>query len=117
MVESKLNKEKDRMKEFQSIIEKYIISYKANQSKIERRNTIRQFKEDAVEIAACAEEYKLATDAAGEQENNIAGFRTELARMETAQNDVKNALLDDKNSCSDELARIEYENILMKYNA
>ena len=29
--------------------------------------------------------------------------------METAQNDVKNALLDDKNSCSDELARIEYE--------
>ena len=109
VVESKLNKEKDRMKEFQSIIEKYIISYKANQSKIERRNTIRQFKEDAVEIAACAEEYKLATDAAGEQENNIAGFRTELARMETAQNDVKNALLDDKNSCSDELARIEYE--------
>ena len=109
IVESKLNKEKDRMKEFQSIIEKYIISYKANQSKIERRNTIRQFKEDAVEIAACAEEYKLATDAAGEQENNIAGFRTELARMETAQNDVKNALLDDKNSCSDELARIEYE--------
>ena len=53
------------MKEFQSIIEKYIISYKANQSKIERRNTIRQFKEDAVEIAACAEEYKACNGRGG----------------------------------------------------
>ena len=29
-IESKLNREKDRMKEFQSIVEKYIISYKDN---------------------------------------------------------------------------------------
>lgn len=108
-VESKLNKEKDRMKEFQTIIEKYVISYKANQSKIERRNTIRQFQQDAVEIASGAEEYKLVTDRVAEQENSIAGFRALLARMETAQNDAKKALLDDKAVCGAELARIEYE--------
>ncbi|MDE7324299.1 MAG: hypothetical protein K2N73_16620 [Lachnospiraceae bacterium] len=108
-VESKLNKEKDRMKEFQNIIEKYVISYKANQSKIDRRNTIRQFKEDALEISACAGEYKLVTDKVEEQENSIAGFRALLARMETDQSEVKNRLLGDKAECDDELARIEYE--------
>ncbi|MDE6363519.1 MAG: hypothetical protein K2L86_04530 [Lachnospiraceae bacterium] len=109
IVENKLKKEKDRMKEFQTIIEKYVISYKANQSKIERRNTIRQFKEDAVEISSSAEEYKLVNDEVEEQENSIAGFRALLARMETAQNDVKKSLLDDKAACGAELARIEYE--------
>lgn len=108
-VESKLNREKDRMKEFQSIIEKYVLSYKANQSKIERRNTIRQFKEDAVEISACAGEYKLVTDKVEEQENSIAGFRALLARMETEQGEAKKSLLDDKAECDAALMRIEYE--------
>lgn len=108
-VENKLNKEKDRMKEFQNIIEKYVISYKANQSKIERRNTIRQFKEDASEIASSAGEYKLVTDAVEEQENRIAGFRDLLAQMETAQNEARDGLLADKAACAKELARIEYE--------
>ncbi|MDE5825670.1 MAG: hypothetical protein K2H91_13435, partial [Lachnospiraceae bacterium] len=108
-VESKLNKEKDRMKEFQNIIEKYVISYKANQSKIERRNTIRQFKEDAVEIAASAGEYKFVTDKVEEQENSIAGFRDLLTQMETQENAARDQLLEDKAGCDQELARIEYE--------
>ena len=108
-VESKLNKEKDRMKEFQNIIEKYVISYKANQSKIERRNTIRQFKEDASEIAASAGEYKLVTDKVEEQENRIAGFRDLLAQMERTQSEARDRLLADKAECGRELARIEYE--------
>lgn len=112
-VESKLNKEKDRMKEFQNIIEKYVISYKANQSKIARRNTIRQFREDALEISASAGGYKLVTDKVEEQENMIAGFRALLLRMETEQNDTKNHLLDSKAECDAELERIAYE----KYSA
>ncbi|MDE7479074.1 MAG: hypothetical protein K2M91_14230, partial [Lachnospiraceae bacterium] len=100
---------KDRMKEFQNIIEKYVISYKANQSKIERRNTIRQFKEDAAEIAESAKEYKLVTDKVEEQENCIAGFRDLLTQMETEQNAAKERLLEDKAGCDQELARIEYE--------
>lgn len=108
-VESKLNKEKDRMKEFQNIIEKYVISYKANQSKIARRNTIRQFQEDAAQIASAASGYRLVTDKVEEQENTIAGFRILLARMETEQNDARNHLLGDKAECDAELARIAYE--------
>lgn len=108
-VESKLNKEKDRMKEFQNIIEKYVLSYKANQSKIERRNTIRQFQEDAAEIAVTAGEYKLVTDKVREQENSIAGFRELLTQMEADWNGERDRLLSHKAECGRELARIEYE--------
>ena len=108
-VESKLNREKDRMKEFQNIIEKYVISYKANQSKIARRNTICQFKEDAAEIFSSASEYKLMTDKVEEQENSIAGFRALLVRMEAEQDEAKARLLDDMAECDEKLARIAYE--------
>lgn len=108
-VESKLNREKDRMKEFQNIIEKYVISYKANKSKIERRNTIQQFQEDAAEIRMVADEYQLVTNRLEEQENRIAGFRDMVQRMEEEQNTVKNSLLEQKTAYEQELAHIEYE--------
>ena len=37
-VESKLNREKNRMKEFQKLLEKYVAQYQDNQSKIRRRD-------------------------------------------------------------------------------
>ena len=45
-VESKLNRDRNRMKEFQNIVEKYVEQYKNNRSKIERRDTIRRFCEE-----------------------------------------------------------------------
>lgn len=108
-VESKLNKEKDRMKEFQNIIEKYVISYKANKSKIERRNTISQFQEDSKEILAKASEYKLVTDQVEVQENNIAGFRGKMIQLENEENAAKEVLLKEKAECEEGLARTEYE--------
>ena len=47
-IEKKLNRDTDRIKEFQNIIGKYVIMYKDNKSKIERRDTILKFKEDMV---------------------------------------------------------------------
>ena len=44
-VESKLNKDQNRMKEFQAILEKYVGQYKENQSKIQQRDTVRRFQE------------------------------------------------------------------------
>lgn len=108
-VESKLNREKDRMKEFQNIIEKYVISYKANKSKIERRNTINQFKEDAAEIKSAADDYLQVTTQVEEQENRIAGFRNLVQQMENEENAKKNDFLAQKTECEKELAHIEYE--------
>ena len=56
-VEGKLNKEKNRMREFQSIMGKYAGQYKDNQSKIRRRDTIRLFKEEGMRIEEKALQY------------------------------------------------------------
>ena len=41
-VESKLNRGKNRMQEFQSILEKYVGQYKDNKYKMKRRDAIEQ---------------------------------------------------------------------------
>lgn len=46
-VESKLNQDENRIKQFQSILLKYIRQYRENQSKIERKDTILKFQQDA----------------------------------------------------------------------
>ena len=46
-VESKLNRGKNRMQEFQSILEKYVGQYKDNQSKMKRRDAIEKFREES----------------------------------------------------------------------
>lgn len=43
-VEDKLNRERNRMKEFQNLLEKYVAQYQDNQSKIRRRDAIRLFR-------------------------------------------------------------------------
>lgn len=73
-VEGKLNKEKNRMREFQSIMGKYAGQYKDNQSKIRRRDTIRLFKEEGDRIREKALQYQEVETRKGEQENRIAGF-------------------------------------------
>ena len=61
-VESKLNKEKNRMKEFQDTLEKYVGQYKENKSSIKRYDTIQKFKEEAVKIRERAQEYQRAEE-------------------------------------------------------
>lgn len=77
-VESKLNKDKNRMKEFQNIIEKYITQYKDNRSKIKRRDTIRHFQEEGEKISKEAISYHNALKQIAFHENRIAGLREEL---------------------------------------
>lgn len=57
-VESKLNKEKNRMKEFQDTLEKYVGQYKENKSSIKRYDTIQKFKLEAGAIREKAEDYQ-----------------------------------------------------------
>ena len=110
-IESKLNKDKNRIKEFQSILEKYAGQYKDNRSKIKRRDTIRQFKEEANGIQTQAEEYQNAETEEGKQQNKIAWFIHDvnglLSQTEKAHDHAKEVLegLDQK------LSRVEYEEL------
>lgn len=95
-IESKLNKDKNRIKEFQSILEKYAGQYKDNRSKIKRRDTIRQFKEEANAIQIQAEEYQNAETEEGKQQNKIAWFIHDvnglLSQTEKAHDHAKEVL-------------------------
>ncbi len=81
-VENKLNKDKNRMIEFQGILEKYVGQYKDNQSKIKRRDAIRLFQEQAVRIGEKNQRYLECGISVGEQVNRIACFREKLEELQ-----------------------------------
>ena len=110
-VESKLNKEKNRMKEFQSILEKYAGQYKDNQSKIKRRDTIRMFKEEAGRIRERAEEYQNADEKERRQENRIACFLKELNMLHDSTQERYQTAIAEVETIQTEIARVEYEDL------
>lgn len=110
-VESKLNKDKNRMKEFQTIVEKYVGQYKDNQSKIKRRDNIRSFKEEAVRIQEKAEVYRDAGCREAEQENKIAYFIQELNRLQNLTQEEHQSVLDRIEEIRKSIARVEYEKL------
>lgn len=77
-VENKLNKDRNRMKEFQNIMFKYVRQYKDNRAKIERRDTIRRFREEADGILQRAQAYQQSSQNVSDCENRIRSFRTQM---------------------------------------
>lgn len=110
-VESKLNKERNRMKEFQSILGKYVGQYKDNQSKIKRRDTIRLFRQEAEEISQRARMYEEAEQKEKSQENLVAQF---IARLNGLHEDTEKQYeerLGEIEKSSEKIARVEYERL------
>lgn len=110
-VESKLNKEKNRMKEFQDTLSKYVGQYKANQASIMRHNTIQLFKEDAVRIRKKAEDYREAECGEHMQENVIANFIAELDRLHKVAEEEEKNVEERIEEILSRLALVEYEKI------
>lgn len=110
-VENKLNKEQNRIREFQSIVEKYIGQYKENQSKIQQRDVIRQFNQEAVGIREKAETYQAAADGEKAQENQIISFAHAIGdlRQETAKK--HNQVLEEIAHIQEQIARAAYEKL------
>ena len=111
---SKLNREQDRMKEFQTIIEKYVRMYKDNKSKIDRRDTILKFKEDMGEVEQTAKDYLEAEQKVKSSENRIAGFLQELYRLEEIANENLGKLQEESRDCEERQAYIFYEKLSME---
>ncbi len=114
-VEQKLNKEKNRMKEFQSILEKYVGQYKDNQSKIKRRDAIRAFQEEAKRIREQNQKYLKSEASVHAQENKIAAFRQELELLYQQVNakEQENHRLTEE--LKQELSRLNYEKLSEEY--
>ncbi len=108
-VEKKLNKEKNRMKEFQGIVEKYTAQYKDNQSKIKRRDTIEAFREEAQGARQDALRCQAAEEEVALHKNRIADFIRQVKLLLSAQQqnalDVAKRIED----IAAELSYLEYE--------
>lgn len=110
-VESKLNKEKNRMKEFQDTLGKYVGQYKANQASIKRHDTIRLFKQEAAAIQETAEDYRKAECEELEQENLVANFISELNRLHEISEREEAKVQESTEEIQARLKRVEYERI------
>ncbi|MGN0158619.1 MAG: hypothetical protein ACI39W_05700 [Brotaphodocola sp.] len=110
-IENKLNKDKNRMKEFQVILEKYAGQYKDNQSKIKRRDIIRIFREESVRIREKAEDYQASEDRKRMQENRVACFYHELNTLCDDTKEQYREVLEQAETVQKELAQVEYEDL------
>ncbi len=84
-VENKLNQDRNRMKEFQDIMEKYTGQYKDNRSKIQRRDTIRAFGQEAGQVRETALYYRDVTGKLEGQKGRIADFIYRLHELENRE--------------------------------
>lgn len=114
-VEGKLNKEKDRMREFQTITGKYAEQYKDNQSKIQRRDTIRLFKEESIRIEEKALQYQETGQKKELQEKQIAGFIRELNLVKSSAQEKMQEVRSELDKVKEEEARLEYEKLSGEY--
>ena len=113
-IESKLNKDKNRIREFQSILEKYAGQYKDNRSKIQRRDDIRQFKEEAAGIHVRAEEYQAAELKEGKQQNKIAWFIQDVSHLLQETEKEASRSEDRIKKLETDISRVEYEELSSK---
>lgn len=84
VVANKLNKDKNRVKEFQNIVEKYVCQYKDNKSKIKRRDVISLFSQEAQKIRETAVQYEAAQQQMRLHEEQIGVFLWQLEAAKAA---------------------------------
>ena len=116
-IESKLNKDKNRIREFQSILEKYAGQYKDNRSKIQRRDSIRQFKEEADVIQKQAEEYQNAEQEEGRQQNKIAWFIHDIKGLLQITEEAYGQSESVMEKLDQDISRVEYEELSSNFYA
>lgn len=110
-VESKLNRDRNRMKEFQIILEKYVGQYQDNRSKIQRRDLIRKFKEQADPIEKQARLYQEETGREQERICLIANFIQELSQLRDLAEGDYQRIVQEIQEIQEKIKRIEYEKL------
>ncbi len=110
-VENKLNRDKDRMKEFQNLMEKYVAQYQDNQSKIRRRDTIRLFEEGAAKIERQALSCQEEEEKEKEQMHLLARFIEALEQLFAASGEEQQGIEEKILKIQEEIARISYEKL------
>ncbi len=114
-VENKLNQDRNRMKEFQDIMEKYTGQYKDNRSKIQRRDTIRAFGQEAEQVRETAVRYRDVTRELEGQKGRIADFIYRLHELEGLERAKEQAVSLQLEELAGQLNELEYEKLSGEY--
>lgn len=115
VIESKLNRDQNRMQEFRSLLEKYIENYHRNHAKILRRDTILHFEQEAERIREQAEVCKAASKQCGEKRNEIAAYLAVLHGLEaSAQQEIQKEQ-EKIEALSEKIRRTDHEHLSARY--
>lgn len=110
-VESKLNRDSSRVKEFQNIVMKYIRQYRENQTKIVRLQTIREFQEISGLLLGQCEQYLDITEKREQYEWQIGLFRLALQQLCLETEEERSQLEAALAQLEEDLRQITYEQI------
>ena len=114
-VENKLNKDKNRMQEFRSILEKYIATYSENYNKIQQQEKLRLFQEQAEPVLQYGETYQAASLAVAGNLDTIVSYLAELNRLAKENDEQNTACIQKLQELSDKLVRLLHEEFSTAY--
>lgn len=115
-VESKLNKEENKVKNFQEILEKYVGKYKNIKEQLKRRDAIQKFKEAAEEIQINAEDFLVKEGEKIEQEKVIAAFIARLNVLYEEAEIERERQEEGKKKLQEELEFLKYEQLSCEFH-
>lgn len=115
-VESKLNKEENKVKNFQEILEKYAGKYKNVKEQLKRRDAIQKFKEAAEEIQINAEDFLVKEGEKIEQEKVIAAFIARLNVLYEEAEIERERQEEGRKKLQEELEFLKYEQLSCEFH-
>lgn len=115
-VESKLNKEENKVKNFQEILEKYAGKYKNIKEQLKRRDAIQKFKEAAEEIQINAEDFLVKEGERIEQEKVIAAFIARLNVLYEEAEIERERQEEGRKKLQEELEFLKYEQLSCEFH-
>lgn len=115
-VESKLNKEENKVKNFQEILEKYAGKYKNIKEQLKRRDAIQKFKEAAEEIQINAEDFLVKEGEKIEQEKAIAAFIARLNVLYEEAEIERERQEEGRKKLQEELEFLKYEQLSCEFH-
>ena len=114
--ESKLNKEENKVKNFQEILEKYAGKYKNIKEQLKRRDAIQKFKEAAEEIQINAEDFLVKEGEKAEQEKVIAAFIARLNVLYEEAEIERERQEEGRKKLQEELEFLKYEQLSCEFH-
>lgn len=115
-VESKLNKEENKVKNFQEVLEKYAGKYKNIKEQLKRRDAIQKFKEAAEEIQINAEDFLVKEGEKAEQEKVIAAFIARLNVLYEEAEIERERQEEGRKKLQEELEFLKYEQLSCEFH-